>query len=1253
MHILYLEDNPLDANLTQFALKRAFDSLTLDVCHKLSDALGRLAQAPPPGYDLVITDLNLPDGSGLDLLSHIRSHGLPYAVIVVTGQMDEGTIISALKAGANDYIIKREDYLERLPATIENTLQRYAAEALVQKRPIKVVYADNNESDVAQTVLHLSKNAAHIQLDTVKTSRQLYRAVSEGAKGCDVILLDYFFAGLSGVEILKELEALHSRVPVVIVTGQGSEDIILQVTRLGAADYISKEPGYLFRLPLVLENAYHRWRFAQGQAALHSAEEKYRALVEQIPAAVYVALPDDEATTIFMSPQIEEICGYTPAEWLEKSKLWLQLIHPEDRERVRKAHLQTNQTGEPFLAEYRFVTKTGGIVWVRDQALLIQGSNGEPGTWQGFFQDITSKIKSELALKRQLQELSILHTIAKLSTVSTSIDEIIARTTQAIGEAFTLDNFGVLLYSAKKGVLKHHASYRSNPKLDLEIEYPLGSGITGTVAKTGMPWLVSDVRATREYIATSKAVMSELCVPIRSGEKLIGVLNAESAQVNFFTEDDLRLMVTIAGQLAAVIERNRLFEEERKRRQEAETLRQATAVISTSLELETVLTSMLDSVNKVLPFSSATIFLTEPDGSLVIVSEMGFPNNTGLKRINDKSELFVEIMRTRQPIILADAQADARFTNWGNTTYIRGWMGIPLIARDEVIGFLTIDNTEIDAYTPDNARIAESFGNQAAAAIHNARLYAQARQRVMELEVINKISATLRDAPNPESVMEKILDHILAVLNLSTGAVWLTTKRKGDWNRVAAQGWLAEPKFARTSMVEGRTGKLLAPGKPPVTANLIPEDQKFLSALLPDGWSGGIFPVQAANEQAGVFVLACQHPRTISGEEANLLNAITGIIGSAIHRAALYQQTEDQVRRLMALRDIDIAISSSFDLRVTLDILLDHTVSQLKVDAANVLTFKTFTQMLEFEAGRGFLSSTIKRSKLRLGEGYAGQVALRQRPLIVESVASEDNPGMHVLKEGFRFYAGIPLVAKGSVKGVLEVYKREPFSPDAVWQEFFEAMAGQAAIAIDNAQLFTNLQRSNYQLGIAYDTTLEGWGKALELRDQETEGHTLRVTKLTLKLAMAMGINDHDLMNIRRGALLHDIGKMGIPDAILHKPGPLSAEEQEVMKRHPQYAYDLLSPIEYLRAALEIPYSHHEKWDGSGYPLGLKEQEIPLSARIFAIIDVWDALRSHRPYRPAWPDEKVLDYIREQTGKQFDPGIVEVFMQLATSGELD
>jgi putative two-component system response regulator len=190
------------------------------------------------------------------------------------------------------------------------------------------------------------------------------------------------------------------------------------------------------------------------------------------------------------------------------------------------------------------------------------------------------------------------------------------------------------------------------------------------------------------------------------------------------------------------------------------------------------------------------------------------------------------------------------------------------------------------------------------------------------------------------------------------------------------------------------------------------------------------------------------------------------------------------------------------------------------------------------------------------------------------------------------------------------------------------------------------LREANIQLLNAYEATIEGLSHALDLRDRETEGHSQRVTEVTVRLAQALNISDEEIVRIRRGALLHDIGKIGVPDSILHKPDILTTEEWVIMRKHPQFAYDMLSPIEYLRPALDIPYSHHEKWDGSGYPRGLQGKDIPMSARLFAVADVWDALTSNRPYRPAWTEEQALTYIREQSGKHFDPQAVELFFHV-------
>jgi response regulator RpfG family c-di-GMP phosphodiesterase len=194
-------------------------------------------------------------------------------------------------------------------------------------------------------------------------------------------------------------------------------------------------------------------------------------------------------------------------------------------------------------------------------------------------------------------------------------------------------------------------------------------------------------------------------------------------------------------------------------------------------------------------------------------------------------------------------------------------------------------------------------------------------------------------------------------------------------------------------------------------------------------------------------------------------------------------------------------------------------------------------------------------------------------------------------------------------------------------------------------------QTAVLELASAYEATLEGWARALDLRDRETEGHSRRVTELTVRLARAMGVSDAECVHIRRGALLHDIGKMGIPDGILLKPSRLTPEEWEIMSRHPTYARELLEPIEYLRPALDIPYCHHEKWDGTGYPRGLKGSEIPRAARMFAAVDIWDAVRSDRPYRPAWPEERARQHIASLAGTHLDPVVVRLFLGLLDTPE--
>ena len=305
---------------------------------------------------------------------------------------------------------------------------------------------------------------------------------------------------------------------------------------------------------------------------------------------------------------------------------------------------------------------------------------------------------------------------------------------------------------------------------------------------------------------------------------------------------------------------------------------------------------------------------------------------------------------------------------------------------------------------------------------------------------------------------------------------------------------------------------------------------------------------------------------------------------------------------------------------------------------------------LSYIAGRGFRSDVLQdATPLYLGKGYAGRIALERHTIHVSDLAIEnESPRLAkaLVGEGFVSYYGVPLIAKGKVNGVLEVFHRAPLEADEDWLVFLRTLAGQAAIAVDNISLFENLQSSNNELIMAYDATIEGWSRALDLRDKETEGHTRRVTEMTVRLARSFGMSEEELLQVRRGALLHDIGKMGVPDHILLKPGALTDEEWVAMRKHPQFAYDMLVPIRYLQNALDIPYCHHEKWDGTGYPRGLKGEQIPISARIFAVVDVYDALISDRPYRAAWPKEKVLEHIRSLAGTHFDPKVLEISLEV-------
>ncbi|MBL8057343.1 MAG: GAF domain-containing protein, partial [Anaerolineales bacterium] len=534
-----------------------------------------------------------------------------------------------------------------------------------------------------------------------------------------------------------------------------------------------------------------------------------------------------------------------------------------------------------------------------------------------------------------------------------------------------------------------------------------------------------------------------------------------------------------------------------------------------------------------------------------------------------------------------------------------------------------------------------------AGVVVNYRDITERKQYQDELEAIARVSAALRAAHARSEMPPLILEQLLRLLRADAIALVSVDAANDEAMIELAGGQWAALTGQRLPDDPALTGLILATGRPYLNQDVRAEPR--LERLASGNGLRAMAGVPLIAEQHVIGALWLGHHADIAEADVRVLAAIGDIAATALQRASLHEQTTQRLRRLAALRAIDIAIASSFDMRVTLRILLEHVRAELNADAAALLQFDTRAYALTYLLGHGFYGDAITRTRLRLGEGPAGQAAFDFRPRVVANLGGLEPPFQRpalLAEEGFVGYACAPLVTRGQVKGVLEIFQRSPLRPEAEWRDFLETLAGQAGIALDNAELLDSLQRKNLELTLAYDTTLVGWSRALDLRDRETEGHTRRVTELSVRLAQALGLGEGEITHLRRGALLHDIGKMGIPDAILHKPGPLTEAERAIMRRHPAYAYELLAPIAYLRPALDIPYCHHEKWDGTGYPRGLQGEQIPRAARIFAVADVWDALRSDRPYRPAWPEAEVRAHLQAQSGAHFDPVVVAAFLNL-------
>ena len=1033
-----------------------------------------------------------------------------------------------------------------------------------------------------------------------------------------------FLRSVGGVGLVTLFAVLLALAGAALYVQQPLDSLSRAAKRLAAGD-LSARAGSAFvggeLRPVIATFDEMASALERRTTALHDAQAQYRALVEQSLVGVGVVA---SGAFVYVNDALAKIAGYDPEEMLDRPDL--PIVHPDDRALVSENVKRLREGEDAVHYSFRALRKDGSVVEVE-----VYGRNIEyhrrPAVMNTVV-DISDRVRFESALRASEQSYRNLVDRVPVGLYRAAADGRFLQVNPAgldimgfpdLETALRVD--GADLYADPEDRRRFRSTLERDGGVE-SIEYRLRR------ADGAVVWVRDRARAVRDG----------------------------RGAVQYFE-----------GSMENITAQKRAVEEQEQRQTERDGIHDLSVRLRAAETSRDMYPIIVEQGMKLLGAAHVTLNLLDAErGKFMRVHWTGMPFGNLAPEFEAAGSYSEHVIRSGKSHVSADMLTDRlgedmdrpQFAAFGPRTIV------PLRTQEEPIGTLMAVRLREPAgqdFTENDVRLLEGIAEIGGIAIRRAELAESLAQRVATLTALYGSAQRLAGTLDQDQLAGEIVRTCTESFGLRMVALGYL---EDDGGATMAAHYPFEADALRT--VDGRRvdfgqadpvtcGRLREADSPIVLQDLDgrAEHAAWETAALAAGMRSAAFlPLISRSKPFGFLAIFSDQAGWFTAERLDSLTAYAHQAAAALQNARLFDAAERRTRELEALNDIDRAVRGSLDLRVILHVLLDKATQQLNADAVAVLLLDPDTQMLTWAASRGFRSDAVRHLRLRLGDGYAGQVALTGRPVSVEYLngAAETHLGTHVQGEGFVSYHAMPLIAKGVVKGVLAVLHRSALRPTPEWRAFFEALAGQAATAIDNVTLFDDLRKANSSLRMSYDQTIEGWSRALDLRDRETEGHSQRVTHLTLALARAMGVSESDLVHFRRGALLHDIGKMGVPDAILLKSGPLTDRERELMRRHPVYARDLLSAIGYLHPALDIPYSHHEKWDGTGYPQGLSGHQIPLAARVFAVADVWDALRSDRPYRPAWSIEKARAYIREQAGGHFDPQIVAKFLELLDQG---
>jgi PAS domain S-box-containing protein/putative nucleotidyltransferase with HDIG domain len=1119
------------------------------------------------------------------------------------------------------------------------------------KPKLRALIIEDSEDDALLAARELRRGDYDVFTQRVETLAALREALE--TQTWDIILSDFSLPQLNGLDALKLLNQSGLDVPFILISGTVGEDIAVAAMKSGASDYLMK--GQLARLaPAVqreLREAEMRRERRRARVSLRESEERLRLALDAAGMGTW----DMNAQTLAVtwSGKVDELFGMRSGEFARTYEAYLALMPDADRVVVRQlvAEFWQDQR-ESAMFEHRISWPDGSTHWLEVHAQLYCDETGNALRVAGTLADITARKQSEASLQRYAARMEILHEIDRAILAAQSAEEITAAALSRIRRLVSCLRAIVVQMDlqAQEGVVLMVSAENDTPlKVGSRVPFGIMSEQTWTHMRQRQPEIIDDLSQLPALSLNDQALLAEgvrTCVriPLSFHDELIGVLSLLDTKPRAFTAEDIEIAAEVANQLAIALQQARLRADTAEALRREQQLNEITRTISSALDLPTVLQTITRLTAELIGVEVSVISLLEGNGQyLAPLYAHNLPLGVNPRRQARDEGVSWRVIDQRAAIIVNHYPTHPQAIPDLIAAGVQSVLHAPILAGETVLGVLGLYYTTAGRRFSDRDRaLVESIGRQAGIAIQNARLFETEQHRVALLTALHEISLDIGAELNLAELLQTILERATRLLKVNTGGFYLLRPESQQLELAAASG--TDYKGLRLRVGEGVAGQVAQTGDPLIVADYAQWPQR--AEVFADSTFHAVVgvPVKWQQQVRGVIVLEDARPNRFTSDDVSIVRLLADQAAVAIQNAQLFEATRRQLSELTLLQASAMAGAISEDEDRLIETTTRIVSTSLFPDMCGVWLLDESAGILRLHSSQRGLRGDIQPLTIPLGKGITGAVAERRQAWRVPDVRWE--PSYIVSHPDMRSELCVPMKAGDQLIGVFNVESAKVDMFSEADERLLSTLAGQLATAIARIRAAAEVRKLNAELIAAYDATLEGWSHALDLRDKDTEGHTRRVTEMALRLAEAMGLPEVALQIVRRGALLHDIGKMGVPDSILHKPGPLTDEEWIVMRRHPQHAYDMLAAIHYLEAALDIPYCHHEKWDGTGYPRGLRGEEIPLAARLFAVVDVWDALSFDRPYRAAWPAPRVRDYIRSRAGTHFDPRVVEVFLQL-------